>query len=199
MGQPKPTRSATLAHSMLTARDPTAARRLPSWQIGPWRSLSAPPPRPYRCCRVRAPIPLIRDKVSIWCRWRRCCSVYRQPWVKRESSSPRSRISCTPFMGPSKPSSQPARPTPRLRALTTRGGSHTKRRDLDWRDPAIEFLAGFGRVDFEPPDDFLRDPRHGGGVIGVFAASLAEQGSAAGSTSITTLRSPSAFSEPCGL
>lgn len=33
-----------------------------------------------------------------------------------------------------------------------------QRRDLDWRDPAIELLAGFGRVDFDLPDEFLRDP-----------------------------------------
>jgi hypothetical protein len=60
-------------------------------------------------------------------------------------------------------------------------------RELDWRDTAIELLAGFGRVDFDLPDEFLRDPRQWWDVIAVFAASLAEQGSAAKAEALRNL------------
>jgi hypothetical protein len=60
-------------------------------------------------------------------------------------------------------------------------------RELDWRDAAIELLAGFGRVDFDLPDEFLRDPRQRWEAIAVFAASLAEQGNAAKAEALRNL------------
>jgi len=63
----------------------------------------------------------------------------------------------------------------------------SQHRELDWRDPAIELLAGFGRVDFDLPGEFLRDPRRWWHVIAVFAASLSEQGSAAKAEALRNL------------
>jgi Zn-dependent protease len=60
-------------------------------------------------------------------------------------------------------------------------------RELDWRDAAIELLAGFGRVDFDLPHEFLRDPRQRWEAIAVFAASLAEQGNAAKAEALRNL------------
>ena len=59
--------------------------------------------------------------------------------------------------------------------------------ELDLRDLAIELLAGFGRVDFDLPDEFLRHPRQWWRVIAVFAAYLAEQGSATKAEALRTL------------
>src|SRR5262245_164698 len=62
-----------------------------------------------------------------------------------------------------------------------------RHRDLDWRHPAIELLAGFGRLDFDLPAEFLRDPRRWWDVIAVFAASLSEQGSVAKAEALRNL------------
>jgi hypothetical protein len=63
----------------------------------------------------------------------------------------------------------------------------SQHRDLDWRNPLIELLAGFGRVDFDLPSAFLRDPRRWWDVIAVFAASLSEQGSTAKAEALRNL------------